>query len=59
VSFAAGAPARVVEIAGDAAGAARWTLAAIDVGAGYEAAVAVDDPVTVAMRGFWEQPSGS
>jgi 4'-phosphopantetheinyl transferase len=59
VSFAAGEPARLVEIVGDAAAAARWTLAAIDVGAGYEAAVAVDGPVTVAMRGFWEQPSGS
>jgi 4'-phosphopantetheinyl transferase len=59
VSFAAGEPARVVEIAGDAAAAARWTLAAIDVGVGYAAAVAVDGPATVAMRGFWEQPSGS
>lgn len=57
VSFAAGAPARVVEIEGDAVAAARWTLGAIGVGPGYEAAVAVDGPVTIAMRGFWEPAS--
>jgi 4'-phosphopantetheinyl transferase len=54
VSFEDGAPARVVEIDGDIAAARRWTLAAIDVAAGYAAAVAVDGPVTVTMRGFWE-----
>lgn len=59
VSFAIGEPARVLDIAGDAVAAGRWTLAAVDVGAGYQAAVAVDGPVTVAMRGFWEQPARS
>jgi 4'-phosphopantetheinyl transferase len=55
VSFTAGAPARFVEIRGEPATAARWTLAALDVGAGYAAAVAVDGPVTVTWRGPWEQ----
>jgi 4'-phosphopantetheinyl transferase len=59
VSLAAGEPARVTEIGGDAAAAQRWTLAALDVAPGYEAAVAVDGPATVAMRGFWNQPPGS
>jgi 4'-phosphopantetheinyl transferase len=59
VSFAAGAPARVVEIAGDPAAAAQWTLAAIDVPPRYAAAVAIDAPATITMRGFWEQLSSS
>ena len=58
VSFAAGEPARVVEIRDEPAAAERWTLAAIGVGPGYEAAVAVDGPATVTMRGYWEQSSG-
>jgi 4'-phosphopantetheinyl transferase len=57
VSFAAGEPARFVEIRGEPATAAQWTLAALDVGAGYAAAVAVDGPVTVTWRGPWEQSS--
>jgi 4'-phosphopantetheinyl transferase len=58
VSLAAGEPARFVEIRGEVAAAARWTLAAVDVGAGYAAAVAVEGPATVTMRGYWEQASG-
>lgn len=38
------APAKVVSVEGDAGAAARWTLSAIDAGAGYAAAVAVDAP---------------
>jgi 4'-phosphopantetheinyl transferase len=55
VSFTAGEPARFVEIRGEPATAARWTLAALDAGPGYAAAVAVDGPVTVTWRGPWEQ----
>lgn len=55
VAFADGAPARIVDIAGDADAAARWTLAAVDVGTGYAAAVAVEGPVTIDFRGFWER----
>ena len=57
VAFTAGEPARFLEIRGEPAAAARWTLAALDVGAGYAAAVAVDGPVTVTWRGAWEQSS--
>jgi 4'-phosphopantetheinyl transferase len=59
VSFAAGEPARFVEIRGDPTTAARWTLTALDVGTSYAAAVAVDSPVTVTWRGPWEQASDS
>jgi 4'-phosphopantetheinyl transferase len=59
VSLGAGEPARFLEIGGEPAAAARWTLAALDVGAGYEAAVAVDGPATVRLRGYWEQSSSS
>lgn len=59
VSLAPGEPARFVEIGGEAGDAERWTLAAVEVGADYHAAVAVDGPATVAMRGYWEQASSS
>jgi 4'-phosphopantetheinyl transferase len=59
VSFAAGEPARLLEVGGAPAAAARWTLVALDVGVGYAAAVAVDRPATVTVRGSWEQSSGS
>jgi 4'-phosphopantetheinyl transferase len=58
VSLVPGEPARFVEIGGEAGAAERWTLTTIDVGAGYHAAVAAEGPVTVAMRGYWEQASG-
>jgi 4'-phosphopantetheinyl transferase len=57
VSFTAGEPARFVDIRGEPATAAQWTLAALDAGPGYAAAVAVDAPVTVTWRGPWEQSS--
>jgi 4'-phosphopantetheinyl transferase len=59
VSLAPGEPARFVDIRGEPATAARWTLAALDVAPNYTAAVAVDGPVTVTWRGFWEQSSDS
>jgi 4'-phosphopantetheinyl transferase len=59
VSFAAGEPARLLEVRGEPAAAARWTLVALDIGVGYAAAVAVDGPATVTVRGSWEQSSGS
>jgi 4'-phosphopantetheinyl transferase len=57
VSFTAGEPARFVEVRGDPTTATQWTLATLDVRPGYAAAVAVDGPVTVTWRGFWEQSS--
>jgi 4'-phosphopantetheinyl transferase len=59
VAFAPASPARIVDIAGDTRAASQWTLAALDVAPGHEAAVAIDAPVTVTMRGFWEQSSDS
>jgi 4'-phosphopantetheinyl transferase len=59
VSFAPGEPARFVQIRDEPATAARWTLVAIEVDVGYAAAVAVDGPATVTVRGSWEQSSGS
>jgi phosphopantetheinyl transferase len=59
VSFAAGEPACLLEVRGEPAAAARWTLVALDIGVGYAAAVAVDRPATVTVRGSWEQSSGS
>jgi 4'-phosphopantetheinyl transferase len=59
VTLAPGQPARFVEIGGEAGAAERWTLAALDVPAGYHAALAAEGPATVTMRGFWEQASGS
>jgi 4'-phosphopantetheinyl transferase len=59
VSLTPGEPVRLLDVGGDAASAERWTLAAIDVGEGYHAAVAVEGPATVTMRGYWEQTSGS
>ena len=46
-----------MEIEGDPAAAQRWTLQAIDVRSGYEAAVAVDGPATVTLRGDWQEPT--
>lgn len=41
VSLAPGEPARLLRVADNADEAARWTLMALDVGAGYAAALAV------------------
>ena len=57
VSLVPGEAARFVEIEGDPAAAQRWTLQAIDVRSGYEAAVAVDGPATVTLRGDWQEPT--
>jgi 4'-phosphopantetheinyl transferase len=58
VTLAPGEDARFVEIRDEPGSAERWTLVPITVGAGYDAAVAVDGPATVTMRGYWEQSSG-
>ncbi|MBI5877499.1 MAG: 4'-phosphopantetheinyl transferase superfamily protein [Chloroflexi bacterium] len=47
VSLAPGEPARLLAVQGDAAEAARWSLVALDAGAGYEAALAFAGPMPV------------